>query len=58
MNKINKVLDSKSTKKKCDKTCKNHMFDHLDVACVLSDVYSVRKNELCAIHSQIKIINI
>jgi hypothetical protein len=58
MDKINEVLDSKSTKIKCDKTCKNYAFEHREVACVLSDVYSVKKNELCGIHSQINVINI
>lgn len=36
--------------RKCDSGCKNYMFDHLDTACVLSEVYSVRKNEPCYIY--------
>jgi hypothetical protein len=32
---------------KCDNTCKYYKFSHLDVACVLSEVYSVKKGELC-----------
>jgi len=55
---INKVLDRNEPKLKCDETCKNFCFPLLDVACVLSSVYSVRKNEDCAIHSQIKIKSI
>jgi len=55
MNKINEVLDRKSKKKNCDSTCKNYTFDHLNVACVLSDVYSVPKGNPCAIHSQIDV---
>jgi len=53
MHLINKILDSKKPKKKCDKSCKNYLFDHLDTACVLSDVFSVKKGEDCAIHSDL-----
>lgn len=58
MDKINQVLDAKSKKMNCDKTCKNYMFDHLNVACVLSSVYSVPKQDPCAIHSELKSIEI
>jgi len=34
----------------CDSGCKNYMFDHLDNACVLSEVYSVKKNKPCYIY--------
>ncbi len=40
-------------KRICDQGCKNYMFDHLDTACVLSEVYSVKKGEGCYIY-QIK----
>ena len=38
----------------CDSGCKNYRFDHLDTACVLSEVYSVRKDQPCYIY-EIKI---
>lgn len=46
------ILDRAEGKKakKCDKDCKNYKFDHLDRACVLSEVYSVKKNEPCYIY--------
>jgi hypothetical protein len=47
-NTLDRIEGKKS--KKCDSGCKNHMFPHLDNACVLSDVYSVRKNEPCYIY--------
>ena len=31
----------------CDPSCKYWKFPHLDKACVLSEVFSVRKGELC-----------
>jgi hypothetical protein len=34
----------------CDAGCKHYRFDHLDTACVLSEVYSVRKNQPCYIY--------
>jgi hypothetical protein len=48
-NDINKLfgkLEGK-TPHKCDNTCKYFRFPHLEVACVLSEVFSVRKGELC-----------
>ena len=36
--------------KKCDSGCKNYRFDHLDTACVLSEVYSVPKGRDCYIY--------
>ena len=34
----------------CDSTCKYWKFPHLDRACVLSEVFSVRKGEMCTEH--------
>ena len=31
----------------CNETCKNWSFPHLDTACVLSEVFSVKKGEPC-----------
>jgi hypothetical protein len=31
----------------CNKTCRYWKFPHLETACVLSDVFSVRKGEPC-----------
>lgn len=42
-------LDGK-TATPCDDGCKNYHFPHLDNACVLSEVYSVRKGEPCLIY--------
>lgn len=36
-------------KQPCDNKCKHYLFDHLETACVLSEVYSVRKGEGCYI---------
>lgn len=58
MHKLNELLDRKAEKRPCDKSCKNYTFEHRDVACVLSDVYSVAKGEMCAIHTEIKVINV
>lgn len=55
MHNINKILDQNEKKKKCDKSCNNYIFDHRNVACCLSDVYSVEKGALCAIHTDLKI---
>ena len=52
MHPINEALDRNKPKIKCDKTCKHYRFDHLDTACVLSDVWSVKKGELCAIRAE------
>lgn len=38
------------TARKCDSGCKHYHFDHLDTACVLSEVYSVRKQQPCYIY--------
>lgn len=35
------------TPKKCDEKCKYFRFPHLPVACVLSEVFSVKQGELC-----------
>jgi hypothetical protein len=48
-------LDGK-TAKNCDLGCKNYKFDHLDNACILSDVYSVGKNQPCYIY-EIKLMS-
>jgi len=46
------ALDRAEGKKaiNCDSGCKFYTFDHLDNACVLSDVYSVKKNQPCYIY--------
>jgi len=46
---INDLLNRIEKRKaiKCDSDCKYFMFAHLETACVLSDVYSVKKGELC-----------
>ena len=51
-NPICTALDKVEGKKarKCDSGCKYYRFDHLDTACVLSEVYSVRKNEPCYVY--------
>ena len=33
--------------KKCDEKCKYFRFPHLSIACVLSEVFSVKQGELC-----------
>lgn len=43
------LLEGKK-KRACDKGCKNFFFPHLATACVLSEVYSVRKGEGCYIY--------
>ena len=49
---INNKLDKAEGKKQrlCDAGCKYWRFPHLDTACVLSEVYSVRKNMPCYIY--------
>ena len=42
---INKIEKRKSTP--CNNTCEYYRFPHLERACILSEVYSVRKGELC-----------
>ena len=49
-------IEGKKTKK-CDSGCKYYRFEHLDTACVLSEVYSVRKNEPCYVY-EVKLENI
>ena len=46
---INKMFGKLEGKQpvKCNETCKYFKFPHLETACVLSDVYSVRKGGLC-----------
>lgn len=41
-------------KKPCDDGCKYFMFPQLKTACCLSDVYSVKKGELCSIYELTK----
>lgn len=52
MHPINKALDKNEPKKPCDKNCKYYKFDHLEVPCVLSEVYSVNKGDPCAIYAE------
>ncbi len=53
-------LDKMDGKEKriCDSGCKNFRFPHLERACVLSEVYSVKKGEGCYIYEQEKMKNI
>ena len=37
-------------KRTCDSGCKNFRFPNLETACVLSEVYSVKKGEGCYIY--------
>lgn len=48
------ALDRKEGKKAtpCSSECKNWRFPHLETACVLSEVYSVKKGEPCYIFEQ------
>lgn len=56
MHKIIEIIDHHATKKKCDKSCKHYTvaFEHRERACILSDVYSVNKGQLCSTHSLIE----
>ena len=36
--------------KKCNSGCIHYRFDHLERACILSEVYSVKKGEPCYIY--------
>jgi len=47
---INTALDSKEPKRPCDSGCPYFKYPHLDTACVLSEVYSVKQGEPCAIY--------
>lgn len=58
MHPLAKELDKNEPKLNCDNTCKNYMFDHRDVACVLSDVFSTSKGSPCALHTKLKTIPI
>lgn len=49
-------LDKNENGKRCDAGCSNYVFDHRETACVLSDVYSVKKNEICKIYKDKNII--
>jgi len=40
----------------CDSTCKYWRFPHLDRACVLSEVFSVRKGEICTEYQPNRVI--
>ena len=55
-NEINNKLDRLDGKKKrtCDDGCKYFMFPDLPIACVLSDVYSVRQGEDCSLYEEDK----
>ena len=49
---LDKLLDVK--KHKCDNSCKYYQiaFEHRDRVCVLSDVFSVKKGELCSTYEK------
>lgn len=51
---ICEALDRKDGKEAtpCNSECKYWRFPHLETACVLSEVYSVRKGESCYIFEQ------
>ena len=51
---LNNRLDRLGGKVKtiCDSGCKNFKFPHLETACVLSGVCSVKKGEGCYIYSK------
>ena len=51
-NKLDKLEGKKKTP--CNVGCKNFKFPHLDTACVLSEVYSVKKGEGCYIYEPLK----
>lgn len=57
MNKINKNLEEVHgiKKVKCSNKCKYYetAFEHNEKACVLSDVFSVKKGELCSTFERI-----
>jgi hypothetical protein len=55
---LNDLLDrvDGETTKICDKGCECWKFPHLETACVLSEVYSVKKGEPCFIYKE-KAIN-
>jgi hypothetical protein len=44
------ILEGKQPKI-CDDGCRYYSFPHLETACVLSEVYSVRKGEPCYIYA-------
>ena len=46
---INDLLNRLEKRKAvpCNPTCKYFKFPHLETACVLSEVFSVKKNEKC-----------
>ncbi len=46
---INDLLNRKEKRKpiECNEKCEHWRFPHLEIACVLSEVFSVKKNKLC-----------
>jgi hypothetical protein len=50
--KLDKLEGKKSTP--CNEDCRYWKFPHLDTACVLSDVFSVRKRQPCYIFEKRK----
>lgn len=54
MHPINEFLDRHEPKLKCNKECRYYRFPELEVACVLSEVYSVRKGQQCAAHTKLE----
>jgi len=47
--KINDMLNKAEGREaiECNDTCRYWQFPHLETACVLSDVFSVKKGQLC-----------
>jgi len=48
--KTNVNLTTKREAKKCNSGCKYYQLDHLETACILIDVFSVKKGEDCYIY--------
>ncbi len=44
---LNDLINRREKREACDEKCKYWKFPHLETACVLSDVFSVKKGELC-----------
>lgn len=53
LNKIDRA-DGK-VKRKCDSGCRHFRFPHLETACILSGVYSVKQGEGCYIYEEAEV---
>ena len=54
--KLNRIEKRKAVV--CNDTCVHWRFPHLDNACVLSDVFSVKKGQPCFEYKQLKYVTI